>query len=59
MTEDVDSVAEVEARVAAILAEHLVLWGCDDPSCAIRCSNYVALPEQPTRWEKFIERWCK
>jgi hypothetical protein len=46
-----DPVREVEQRVDAICSEHLVLHGCDDPSCAVRTSSYIN-PRPPRPWWK-------
>ena len=52
-----DPVAEVEAQVEAINLEHVGLWGCDDPACAVRSSTLV-VPHEPrlSWWRRWIMR---
>jgi hypothetical protein len=54
-----DPVAEVEARVEAIILDHRVAWGCDDPVCAVMSSTFMQHPHQPKSkpwWKRLFRR---
>jgi hypothetical protein len=51
-----DPVVEVEDRVDRIIEEHGVLWGCDDPACAVRTSTLVQSPEKRSWWRRMLGR---
>lgn len=51
-----DPVDEVEERVQRIIEEHRVLWGCDDPACAVRLSTYVQPPPKRSWWRRLFKK---
>lgn len=51
-----DPVTEVEATVEQILEEHFVLFGCDDPACAVRTSTYVESLKPRSWWQRLFAR---
>jgi hypothetical protein len=42
-----DPCDEIERAVDAVILDHLILWGCDDPVCALRSSNLLSRMEDP------------
>ena len=57
-----DPVAEVEVYVELVIREHMALWGCDDPACAIaNCTmrsleDELLLPARKRSWWQLLLR---